>query len=282
MGDGDERWGWVADPVAIGLVAGLLVAVHVVVPPGVREGFGLAYAGPDPLHALSAAYVHLTDAHLRGNVVGFVTAGGIAAWLAHLAGQRQWFRHAFGWYLTALPIAVGMTAAALVDAGVVARGFSGVVAGFVGFVLVSPGVVFHRGFGYPPWVGWTTVGILVVIVAGAIVYVQRGAIPPSIGGLLALGLVLTAGSLVWRVEDPVAGLRESDPRRRFIAATLTAIVVLAVVSVFVVGLFPADIVGDDSVTNLLAHYLGLVYGAVIAAWGSRYWTTPPHRSNRRS
>lgn len=268
----------------LGAVAVVLVAVHSLVPAGVRNGLALQYADPDPFHAFTAAYVHLTDAHLRGNVAGFLLAGGVAAWLAHLAGQRRWFHLSLLACLTVLPVAVGMTAAAVVDAGVVSRGASGVVAGLVGVVLVSPGVVFRRAFGSPPWVGWNAVAALVIVVGAEIVWVVRGTIPPVIGGVLAVGLVLTLGQFAVRARHLGAVGVEGDFPQSLVGAVLTALVVLAVLTAFVVGLFPAELVGADGVTNILAHYLGLVYGAVIAGWGSRYWSERPAgpRGNRRS
>lgn len=256
----------------LGAVAVVLVAVHSLVPAGVRNGLALQFADPDPFHAFTAAYVHLTDAHLRGNVAGFLLAGGVAAWLAHLGGQRRWFRLSLLACLTVLPMAVGMTAATVVGVEVVSRGSSGVVAGLVGVVLVSPGVVFRRAFDAPPWLGWNAVAALIVAVGAEIVWVVRGTIPPVIAGVLVVGLVLTLGQFVVRARHLDAGQVEGDFPQPLVAAGLTALVVLAVVTAFVVGLFPAELVGADGVTNILAHYLGLVYGAIIAGWGSRYWS----------
>lgn len=280
----DELRGALADAAAIMAVAGLLVAVHAVVSPGLREASTLRYADPDPLHAITAAYVHLTDAHLRGNVVGFIAAGGLAALLARLADQPRWFRFAFLWYLTVLPMAVGMTAATLVDAAVVGRGFSTVVAGFVGFVLVSPAVVLRRGFGFAPWVGWNAVGALTVVVGAEILWVVNDGRPPDVAALLAVGLALTLAPFVARAVDRSNWPGDRAARLDLARALVTTLVVLAAVSAFVVGLFPAEIVGNVSVTNILAHYLGLAYGAVIAGGGSRYWSVaePRRLANRGS
>lgn len=270
--DRDELRGAFADAAAILAVAGLLVAIHAVVPPGLRDGLALRYSDPDPVHAVTAAYVHLTDVHLRGNVVGFIAAGGIAALLAGAAGQRRWFRFAFLWNLTVLPMAVGMTAATLVDAAVVSRGFSTVVAGFVGVVLVSPAVVLRRAFGHDPWVGWNAVAALTVVVGAEILWVVNDGMAPNVAALLAVGLALTLAPFVARAVDRSNWPGDRAARLDLARALVTTLVVLAAVSAFVVGLFPAEIVGDDGVTNILAHYLGLAYGAVIAGGGSRYWS----------
>lgn len=266
------------DVAALLAVAGLLLVVHWLVPPGVREGLALQYDRPDPLHALTAAYVHLDATHLRGNVTAFLVASGSAYLLARVADERRWFHLAALGFLTALPMAVGMTAAVIVGGGVVARGFSGVVAAFVGFVLVSPGVVLRRAFGLPAWAGWNAVAALTVVVGAEILWVVGRSVPPAIGLVLAVGLVATLVPVVRPALDASNRPAGRQDWARLVGAAATVGVVAVVVSTFVVGLFPADVVNEDSVTNILGHYLGLVYGGVLALWGSRYWTTPGSRS----
>ena len=269
-----RRRGLAVDLAMLLAVALLLVAVHVLVPASIRAGLALSYAAPDPLHALTAAYVHGSDAHLAGNLGGYVAGAGLALALAHLAGERRWFRLSFLVYLTVVPIAVGFTGAAVIGRAVESRGFSAVVAAFVGFVLVATGVVLRRTFGLDRWLAWDVVAAMSIVVAVEILWAADLPVPTVGLGLLAVGLALTAVPLVR------AGLAAGRPATRAAWTRLAggaAVVVglLAVVSWFVVGLFPADLAGPDGVTNILAHYLGLVYGAVVAAWGYRYWSTAP-------
>lgn len=262
------------DALAVAVVAGLLVGIHVLVPAGLRNEFALQYGQPDPFHALSAAYVHLTDAHLVGNLTWLLAWGGLAIALSHLAGERRWFRHSLLWLLTALPIAVGMTGAAIVGGPVTSRGFSSVVAGLAGFGLVGVGVLLHRTFDVDRWLAWNVVAGLTVVVGAEILWLVTGAVSPAIGGLLALAFGLTLVPVVragWRAGLPA----DRDGWWRLLGAVLTTGVLGALVVVFVIGLFPAELVGEGSVTNILGHYLGLVYGAVIASWGYRYWAAEP-------
>lgn len=262
------------DALAVAVVAGLLVGIHVLVPAGLRNEFALQYGQPDPFHALSAAYVHLTDAHLVGNLTWLLAWGGLAIALSHLAGERRWFRHSLLWLLTALPIAVGMTGAAIVGGPVTSRGFSSVVAGLAGFGLVGVGVLLHRTFDVDRWLAWNVVAGLTVVVGAEILWLVTGAVSPAIGGLLALAFGLTLVPVVragWRAGLPA----DRDGWWRLLGAVLTTGVLGALVVVFVIGLFPAELVGEGSVTNILGHYLGLVYGAVIAGWGYRYWAAEP-------
>ncbi|MDZ7700587.1 MAG: hypothetical protein U5J98_00180 [Halobacteriales archaeon] len=275
--------GLALDALAIGAVAALLVGIHVLVPAGLRHELALQYARPDPLHALTAAYVHLTDAHLVGNVGGLLAGGGWLLLVSWLADERRWARFSFAWFLTALPIAVGMTGAALVGGPLTTRGFSGVVAGLAGFGLVGVGVVLHRAYGVDRWLAWDVVAAVTVVVAAEILWLVTGTLSTAAGGLLALGGVATVLPIARAGYH--AGLpADRDGWRRLVGAAVTAGLLGLLVVVFVVGLFPTDIASGESITNVLGHYLGLVYGAVIAGWGYRYWSTAPARSpeNRRS
>lgn len=55
---------------------------------------------------------------------------------------------------------------------------------------------------------------------------------------------------------------------------LEILLVFAVSTALVVGLFPVEPVEDGALTNVVAHLGGLVWGAVIARWGCRYWKQP--------
>lgn len=268
-----------ADLLAIVAVAVLLVGIHVLVPPGVRADLVLTYPAPNPFDALTAAYVHADDAHLVGNVVGYLAGAGVAYLLSLGAGERRWFHLSWLAILTVLPIAVGLTTAAVVDRPVTGRGFSGVVAGFAGFVLVGAGVVLHRAFGVDRQLSWQVVGALSLVVAAEILWLATDASPPLLVGLLVVGVGLPLAALALRGVR-TGGPPDRDGWVRLGGAVLVTGLVLAVVSWFVLGLFPTDLVGERGVTNVLAHYLGLVSGGLIAAWGYRYWSVEPR--NRRS
>lgn len=275
--------GSLLDLAGLAAVAVLLVGIHLLVPPATREGLALQYADPDPGHAVTAAYVHLDAGHLRGNVVGYL-AGSLSAYLLCLvAGERRWFRLTTGTYLVAVPILVGLSAAVLIDRPVVGRGFSAVVAAFAGFLLVAAGVVLHRAFGVDRWVAWDVVAALVLVVAAGILWSVTGTVRPRLGAVLLAGVAMTLLPVV-RLGRRTGLPTDRDGRRRLAGAVATVLFVLGVVSALVVGLFPAQLVGGGGVTNVLAHYLGLVAGAVIAGWGYRYWATAPPEGpgNRRS
>lgn len=266
-----NRYGLFFDALMVATVAGVLVGIHVLVPVGLRSELALQYGRPDPLHALTAAYVHLSDGHLSGNVGGFLAGGAWALMVSHLAGERRWFRLSLLWMLTALPIAVGMTGAAIVGGPLTTRGFSGVVAGLVGFGLVGVAVVLHRTFGADRWLAWNVVAGLTVVVAAEIIWLVVGSVSTATAGLLALAFGLTlvpVGRAALRTGLPA----DRNGWYRLSGAVVTTGLQGVLVAAFVFGLFPSALAGGGSVTNILGHYLGLVYGAVIAGGGYRYWS----------
>lgn len=263
----------VVDGAAILAVALLLVGVHLIVPASGREILTLRYASPDPLRALTAAYVHFDAVHLRGNVVGYLLASGIAYLCCHAAGERRWFRYSFVALLTLLPMAVNLSVAWLIGGDATGRGFSGVVAGFVGLVFVTAPVIVRRRFGFEPWVAWHTTAAMTFVVAAALVWMVVGSIPPALAGVLAVGAGLTLVSFIQRGGGRTGLPADRDGWTRLAAAFTVAVGILLAVTAFVTGLFPARLTTDGAVTNVLAHYLGLVYGAVVAGWGYRYWST---------
>ncbi len=263
----------VVDVAAVLAVALLLVGVHRLVPASLQEALALRYASPDPLHALTAAYVHFDAAHLHGNVVGYLLASGFAYLCCLAAGERRWFRYSFVALLTLLPVAVSLSTAWLIGGDATGRGFSGVVAGFVGLVFVTAPVLVRRRFGYEPWVAWHATAAMTFVVAAALVWMVAGTVPPTLAGLLAVGAGLTLVSFVQRGGGRAGLPADRDGWTRLAAAVLATGGILVVVTAFVTGLFPARLAADGAVTNVLAHYLGLVYGAVLAGWGYRYWST---------
>lgn len=251
------------DVVAIASVAVLLAGIHGRVPPGVRAEVGFAYGAPDAVSALAAAYVHASRAHLTANITGYLAASTFVYVLCLGAGQRRWFRFTWLTYLVVLPVLVSPTGALVLDRAITSRGFSGVVAGFVGFAIVAIPVVLRRVFVFPRRLASAAFNVVVVVVAGVLVWRVTGGLPPAVAAALVGGAALAValargatGGLGWR---------------RLGGGALLAGAVCAGVVLFVVALFPTRTGGGT--TNLLAHYLGLVYGAVVAAWGYRYWKT---------
>lgn len=263
----------VLDWAILAAVAAFLAAVHFHAPSGVQARLAFFPDTYTPLTLVGSAYVHLDDAHLFGNLAGYGLAATYAHFLCLRAGGRRWFWLTALTFLLALPALTNLSAAVLWrhylgPLALPARGFSGVVAGFSGFVLVAFLVSLRRGRDWSRPL-FTGLAILLVLLWEVLVVATRR-IPPEETALVALGVFLSLSVVTRRQLD--RGL--PGDRAGWVVAGGTAAVALwtvVVLSVLVVGLFPSDLVEDGAVVNVFAHAAGFVWGVVIAAWGYRYW-----------
>lgn len=267
----------VLDLIVIVSIALLLGVIHVFVPPDVESKFIFRYERPDPLTALTAAYFHLDIAHLLGNVGGFLVGALLVYSLCHFVEERRWFRLTTLAFLTILPIMVNFTSAGIIGEAPgpmvnTERGFSGVVAGYAGFLVTTTWVVLRRLFGYGRRTARDVTVIVVLVLAGEVssIYLDD----PPLGFIAMLGF-----SSVVAVVDI---LNRSRPwgipaKEAVIEIALSAIVILLLIGVlswYVFGLFPSQPSDGGPTTNILAHYTGFVYGGIISLWGYRYWKAP--------
>lgn len=271
-----------ADLLGLGLVAALLAAIHFVVPPSIQAEFVFRQSLERPETLLTAAYLHLSDEHLYGNLVGYALAAAYTYVLCLGAGQRRWFRFTTLSVLLVLPALVNLTSMVAwraLYAGVdlpPSRGFSGVVAGFGGFLAVALLVSLRQSYGRQT-VAYAGQFVLLVVL-GELLVIYAGS-PPVVGGLLlALGIGLVAVGLGHHAY-PGGVPGDRDGWLALLASALEVILVLVVLSGLVYGLFPVELVEDGALTNVFAHLSGLVWGAVVSGWGYRYWGRAASSSN---
>jgi hypothetical protein len=87
---------------------------------------------------LTSAYVHYDLTHLSNNLAGFLMATVAVYWLCWRLGARRWFRVTTAAFLILLPVLVNVSSYVILgmvapDASLTGQGFSGVIAGYVGF-----------------------------------------------------------------------------------------------------------------------------------------------------
>jgi membrane associated rhomboid family serine protease len=261
----------VRDLGSIGAVAALLVWVHVALPPAAKTRLAFRHEAVDPVTLYTSAFVHLDLMHLLGNVAGYVAAALVAYGLCVQVGDRRWFRVTFAGFLLVLPVAVSLTSYAVIGLlypGIepVSRGFSGVGAGFAGFVFVTLLAALHRLYDYRV-AGYTGLAIwLLLLFEVYLIYV--GDVTMPVGGLFVVGW----GACLWGLgRASAASAMLSPPRSRLelLQFVQTVLVVVLLVS-FVSVLFPPEIVEDGAVTNVFAHAAGFLYGIGGAAVTARY------------
>jgi hypothetical protein len=284
---GYSRSAVAADLAVIAAVGALLVAVHALVPESVqnRLAFDHGAFAPQTLFApgglaglaeltpgesqfdnlLTAAYVHANRGHMLGNLGGYVSLALVTYLVCLQADRRRWFRRTFPLFLVVLPIAVNLTSYAVLEArfsgaSPISRGFSGVVAGFGGFLLAA--VAVHLRTNYSRETVFFVSQFAVLLLLGELLWIYAGRLGFVEGGAVAVGLGLAIAGIVSRTRERTYG----DAHYRQVGFDLLYVgLVLALLVWLVYGLFPADPVSRGSFTNVFAHGAGFVEGGLLAA-----------------
>ncbi|WP_247009154.1 hypothetical protein [Halorientalis litorea] len=253
----------VRDLLAVGAVAALLVVVHVGVSPAERATLAFDHGTLDVAALYTSTVVHVDASHLLNNTSGYLTAAVVTYGLCLRARSREWFLRTFVGLLVALPPLVGLTSYTILGwqftgFDPVTRGFSGVAAGFVGFLFVA--LVATLRVEYGRRAGWYLGAAVWLLLLGEVSVIYGGRYTAPTVALVAVGWAVCGWVVVGErgrpTVDTVVQALGGD------AVQLSLAVLL--LSSFVVVLFPADIVGDGSVTNVFAHAAGLCYGVLGA------------------
>jgi hypothetical protein len=186
-------------------------------------------------------------------------------------GHRRWFRVTFAGFLLVLPVVVSLTSYAVIGLlypaiDPVSRGFSGVGAGFAGFVFVALLATLNRVYDYR-LAGYTGLAIwLLLLFEVYLIYVGDVTLP--VGGLFLVGW----GACLWGIgRTATATAVFTPPRTRLELLQVMQVVLVVVLLVsFVSVLFPPQIVEDGAVTNVFAHAAGFLYGIGGAALTARW------------
>lgn len=251
------------DFVAILALPILLIAIHIAAPERIKQILAFSNDRFTIYTLFTAAYIHAGQAHLIGNILGYLLTTFYAYMLCVPVDERRWFWRTFAVFLVALPILVGLSSYAAFStwypsASPTSRGFSGVVAGFGGFLLVALAVYVRKR--HSTQLG-TVVGLSSFLVLMAIIdVIYSGRVRLVVGGLVAAGIVLQVGSYVWQAE---VGLGRLDKRRVAQDAGAVALV-FVVLGYIVVSMFPSEIVKNGSLTNIIAHAMGFLLGIGVA------------------
>ncbi|WP_435180300.1 hypothetical protein [Halorussus sp. AFM4] len=254
-----------ADLATIAAVGVALVGVQVLLPAAVRDGLAFDHAAFDLHTLLTAAYVHADAGHLLSNLGGYVSLSVVTYLVCLHADRRAWFRRTFPAFLVVLPVAVNLTSYVLLEArfpatAPVSRGFSGVVAGFGGFLLVAVAVHLRRTYSRETvfFVGQ----FAVLLLFGELLWIYAARVTVLEGAAVTGGLALAVSGIVSRTRGRTYG----DAHFRQVGLDLLYVgLVLALLVWLVYGLFPADPVAHGTFTNVFAHGAGFVEGGVLAA-----------------
>lgn len=246
-----------SDIALLAAVPALLAAIHVLLPVEARAALAMHYGRAEPTSLLTAAYVHADATHLLDNVLGYCIGAAFAYGLCLQAGKRRWFRATALSLFVVVPVAVNLGSYALVawrhpDVAATGLGFSGVVSGFGGFVVVAVLVYLRTRYRRDVVV---SVGLLLAL----LVFLELDVIYAGDVRALPVGLALAG---VGVAAYGLRNVRVDDPDVRS-DAVVVALVAVAL-AVFLANLFPRTAVRDGAVVNVFAHAIGFALGAGLA------------------
>jgi len=243
----------------------LLAAIHFLIPTSIQNALAFDHSKFQIYTLLTAAYVHASNTHLYSNLVGYALTAIYTYALCLHVDELPWFRRTPPLHLLALPILVNLTSYAIFQfqypsADPVSRGFSGVVGGLGGFLLVALYVfVKKRHDGELAW----AVGLTIFLLLMQLIDLRyAGGFRPSVTGLVALGGLLV---FVPYVRSGVE-VSEGEARREAVITAGAVGLVGVVLGVLILGLFPEAevLVEGGTFTNVFAHAAGFVWGIVVA------------------
>lgn len=267
-----------ADMLGIVSVPVLLIGIHVL--GSARFHDLLTYTSTAPtLHGLFGHWaVHYSELHLLENAAGFLFVACLAYGLAWISDERRWFRLSMVTILLVVPALSAVVssrgfAAVTPELAYQARGASAVVAAVVGLAYVLSLGVVRRTYDLRATLsvgGTTLIAVLTVLL------VQVGSVPTrrtlALPGVAAAILVFDGGLRLWAGSPgPETALADIDVCALARAGVAALLVALVMAGTFL-ALFPADPFLGPSITNVFAHAAGFLLGALVAAWGRRYWS----------
>lgn len=246
-------------------VVTLLLAAHLL-PATVQATLSFDARTFAPITLLTGAYLHVNDAHLVGNVVGFCSAGLVSYLVCLQLDERDWFHRTAVTCLLALPVVVNLASYAAFSlrypgVPLTTRGFSGVVAGFAGFLLVATLALIHsrHSRGTALYAGY----LIVLSLLGAVLVTYTGVPSLASAGLFALGAGVSTLGLYGEARR--AGLPSDHTARVRLAVEVgTVLLLFSVLLSLVLGLFPATLTAGGWLTNVVGHGVGFLAGIVVA------------------
>ncbi|WP_135306478.1 hypothetical protein [Haloarcula amylovorans] len=258
--------------VDIGLVGGIglaVVAIHVLLPPAMHSQLAFKYQHPAVLSVFTSAFVHHSTSHLSSNLASYAMAAGMTYLLSRLAGQHRWFRRTVIVLVMVVPVLVTSTsclALTSLQPGIegAERGFSGVAAGFVGFLFVALLVWLERR--YSREIVWSLGPMIFIGLLLEIAVIYAPGVPVTIMGLGLVGIALSGWQLVGEIALPVAVDSQSD----VVLEVGFAGLVVVLLGLFVLMLFPADLVQQGTTTNIIRHGAGFIYGMLLSGLSYRF------------
>jgi len=237
--------------------------------PGIDSQVALDYQNPAFYQFYTAAYVHANTTHLVNNLVGYLLSVPPLYALYVYQNRRRQFFAAFALIILAASVIANvasyLTWGVYLDLSIqYGRGLSGVVAAFVGLLLMNVLRTYDEEL--PEENAMYAASMVGIILFATWAVMFRG-----LNRLMALVMLGVMFAVVvyasWRGNFAAAGLVEWARDNQRLALILFfgtfAALYMVVVS------FPADLQNQGGFTNLVGHGAGFFTGMAIHYWQSR-------------
>jgi len=254
-------------------IVAVLTMVHVLVPSSLQDQLALRPADPQWYTLLTAAYTHASYHHLQANLIGYLLAVCYIYWLCLYLERRQWFWQTTLGLLVITPLVVNsanvlLYGAYLPEINGATRGFSGVVAAFVGFLLISFAAAIREAHTAQLAQAIGVGLILLLLLLIDTVYAKT--LRPRVAGLVVLGISVQAASVLYQRDwDKIV---ETSSHGQLLFQIAGGSLIVLVLAILTLQMFPAELVVNNSFVNIFAHGIGFIVGTafpVVVLWYSR-------------
>ena len=283
----DERWKrYLPFDIAVLCLVPVTLFGLFLLPEPVRRAAAISFADPTVRTAFTAHFIHLSTAHLLGNILGFVLLGTVAYGLSIVAGHRRLFWVATITFLVAFPFVLSALNL-VIPRNAIGYGFSGVNMAVFGYVVVIlPMAADAR-------TGTNTRSFVPALFFCSVAYIALIALPTSSLSLAIVGAAI-ASALPYARRVDTDALRAAlavgrELRMQPGVGELVDVAVVVIVAYPMIG-FPSGSAAGLQI-NIYVHFLGyamavlvvhisLLFDDTVSSWLSTAGTParePAHR-----
>ena len=240
-----------------------------------RRTLSFAYADPSLWTAYTAPFVHLSAAHLTGNIAVFLLVSGTFYALSRHTRTPWLFLGALVAALSIFPVTLSLLNLA-VPRDAVTYGFSGVNMALVGFLPIAIGRYIEAKRGRPIDATLLLAAFFLSVSGIAVLAVPWSSLTFAVG-TTGLALSVLFGGSFARHERTLANTHE---RWRTAVADPAVVFGIGAWILLLATAFPQTVATDGSVTNVYVHFVGYALG-FITAYLAHEWKLFENRVEKR-